>query len=165
MCVSRECSVLMLPAQFENFSSTGSLNLAGPPCWRPINEAAKLINWALNWPLSLRALLPPALSAPPALPPLHPSLAPSLPPPDITIPPCHNDLGSAPQTGRCSRRRLPPPPPPASSSPPPATSGSPLHQYLPPTPSRCFMSASQQVGREREAEDDGVSGGLIPALL
>lgn len=112
MCVSRECSVLMLPAQFENFSSTGSLNLAGPPCWRPINEAAKLINWALNWPLSLRALLPPALSAPPALPPLHPSLAPSLPPPDITIPPCHNDLGSAPQTGRCSRRRLPPPPPP-----------------------------------------------------
>lgn len=78
VCVSRECSVLMLPAQFENFSSTGSLNLAGPPCWRPINEAAKLINWALNWPLSLRALLPPALSAPPALPPLHPSLAPSL---------------------------------------------------------------------------------------
>uniref|UniRef100_A0A3Q3JMI6 Tudor domain-containing protein n=1 Tax=Monopterus albus TaxID=43700 RepID=A0A3Q3JMI6_MONAL len=38
------------------------LNLAGPSCSRPINEAAKLTNWPLNWLLSLRALLPLAFS-------------------------------------------------------------------------------------------------------
>lgn len=135
------------PSQFENFPPRffpPFKNSAAPSSTRPINDAAKLVNWPLNWRCArcFRCLVAHRRS----------SLPPRPPPPDITIPPCHIGLGSVPQTGRCFRRG--PPHPQTNTLHPTHTVSASSPLPLPPPPpalSRCFMSASQQVGGEREA--------------
>lgn len=130
-------------------SPVAFLNLSGPSCFEPINEAAKLTNWLLNWPPSRRALLPLAFSAPPS-PPFfsssqtsHPTLSQR-----FRVSLSHRKVAFAEDP---SPAPLPPLDPPLSVSP--------SHSI-----SVFYVCVTTSRWRAR-GRDDGVSGGLIPALL